>query len=292
MNEFESFIVKCCEMDEWDLRDFLRETLREHGFTIQEDDYQDHRRGNYQDIHNMLAIRGACPRVCFVAHTDVVRDGGWGKQGKHQRTDPVIKEHYGKRIIQDRHCQVQVGGDDRLGVAINVFIATHTGYDMGLLFSCNEESGGGGSDYVSFPELNEFELLAQVDRGHHYNELITNIYGTQICSKPMAERLLSISEEIGYPRTPEQGLFTDVKNIKGNGMCKEAVNMTCGYYRGHSRDEYIVVQEAWECLQFCVGILNDFEEEVIDDLEQEPQVSFETEEEDDLDLEAINSCWS
>jgi hypothetical protein len=272
-NSFEEFIIQCCEMDEWDLRDFLRGRLTEAGFEVQEDDYVSHRPGKYKTIRNMLAIRGTEPSICLVAHTDVCRDHGAGFRGGHQKANPVVKTVSGfngneKRIIQDKDCRVQTGGDDRLGVAINTWIALNTGYDMGLLFTTDEEVGAISADYVNFPELGEFEVLVEVDRGNHSNQLVTSISGVKLCDGPTAARLLGISEEIGLPRVAVQGLLTDVLSIKGDGKCKNAVNMTCGYHNsfGSSSNEYIDIEEAKNTMKFVSSIINDYEMEKIDEL--------------------------
>jgi len=261
MQDFESFIIECCAADEWDLRDMLREKLSNAGFLIQEDDYRSSRRGRYQEIHNMLAIRGN-PRVCLVAHTDVVRDHGF--RGEHKRTDPVIKEvetFKGEkiRIIQDRNCKVQVGGDDRLGVAIGTYIALNSQDDLAMLFTTDEEICTISADYVSFPELKEFELLVQIDRGNqNSDQIVNNISGVQLCDKRTENLLLEIAEKINKPRVLVNGLLTDVLEIKRNNRCKNAVNLTCGYYRSHGPEEYIIIKKAVETKQYVEAIITNF----------------------------------
>src|ERR1700689_603183 len=71
---FENFVIQCCKAPEWDLRKFLSNRLKQSGFSIIEDDYKSHRQGKFGTVHNMLAIRGANPKICLVAHTDVCRD--------------------------------------------------------------------------------------------------------------------------------------------------------------------------------------------------------------------------
>lgn len=272
LKSFEEFIIKCCEMDEWDLRDFLRQILGGAGFSIKEDDYKSHRGGRYQEIHNMLAIRGNKPKICLVAHTDVCRDHNY--RGIHIKANPIIKEmdRFGEkhRIIQDKNCKVQVGGDDRLGVAINTWVALNTGYDMGLLFTTDEEIGNQSADYASFPELIKFELCAQVDRGNHSNQLVTNIGGVKLCSNEITQNLLQLAEDIGLPRTPVIGLMTDVLALTQNKMIKNAVNMTCGYHSSisSSPNEYISIKEATDTLAFVNEIIKSYEVETIEDFER------------------------
>lgn len=259
MNEkysFENWIMQCCKASEWDLRKFLHRILTRNNFTIIEDDYRGYRGGKFNTVHNMLAIRGN-PEVCLVAHTDVCRDHAYGDP----IVQPVIKTcTIGgelKRIIQDKYCQTQVGGDDRLGVAINTWIALNTGYDMGLLFTTDEEVGVVSAEYVSFPELLDFKLLLQVDRGNHSDQLVTSIGSVKLCEENTANLLISISERIGLPRYKVNGMLTDVLALKVNSMCQDAVNMTCGYHNsiGADSDEFIDIQEAKDTMKYVASIL-------------------------------------
>jgi hypothetical protein len=256
---FENFIMQCCKAPEWQLRKFLSKILKQRGFEIVEDDYRSHRGGNFSTVHNMLAVRGANPKICLVAHTDVCRDHV--SEYFLPSVEPTIKiaEIRGevREIIQDKHCTHQVGGDDRLGVAINTWIALNTGYDMGILFTTDEEVGVVSAEYASFPDLLKFDLLVQVDRGNHSNQLVTSISGVELCSQETGDKLIKISEEIGLPRYKVNGFLTDVLALKTNSVCKEAVNMTCGYHNsiGSQTDEYIDIQEARDTLKYVANII-------------------------------------
>ncbi len=273
---FENYIMQCCKSREWNLRKFLKKKLINAEFKIIEDDYSSYRKGKYQQVHNLLAIRGE-PRICLVAHTDVCRDHG----NDLPDVNPVIKtmeiDGEPKQIIQDKNCEVQVGGDDRLGVAINSWIALNTGYDLGLLFTTDEEVGVVSAEYVHFPELLDFDLLLQVDRGNRSHQLVNSIGGEQLCSFTTADRLLQISKNINHPRYIVDGMLTDVLALKMNHMCKDAVNMTCGYHNsiGAQRNEYIDIQEAKDTMQYVSSIIqyydldedkNEINNEMIDDV--------------------------
>lgn len=285
---FENFIMQCCRAKEWDLRTFLRRTLSKAGFTIQEDDYESNRSGKYKKVHNMLAIRGN-PRTCLVAHTDVCRDHAYGSP----EVDPVIKIEEVKgemrSIIQDRHCSVQVGGDDRLGVAINTWIAMNTGYDLALLFTTDEEVGLVSAEHVRFPELLSFDILLQVDRGNHSHQLVNSIGGCQLCSDSTARRLLKIAEDIGLPRYLVNGMITDVYAIKTNHMCRDAVNMTCGYHNsiGADKDEYIDIQEAKDTMKYVASIVKyyDLMEDEDESILENENINLENIEMDEIDME-------
>jgi hypothetical protein len=292
---FERFIMQCCKADEWDLRKFLKKVLGRAGFTIFEDGYLSERcktNSKYNTVHNMLAIRGENPRVALVAHTDVCRNHGsekyedgesdeyayWmgGVAAAAKKTDtgkkriplkvrPVIKEieQDGKvrRIITDKENRIQVGGDDRLGVAMNCWLALNApGYPMGLLFPTDEEIGLKSASVCEMPQLKDFDLLVQTDRGNHSNELVVKIGGEILMSYSTTVRLLEIAYDIGLPRYPVHGMGTDIYAIKKRNMCKEACNLTVGYHnsRGDSADEYIDIQEAKDSLRYISEIVKDF----------------------------------
>jgi hypothetical protein len=289
---FENWIIQCCKAKEWDLRKFLKRVLSSNGFDIKEDDYRTRRGSKYANVHNMLATRGNRPRVCLVAHTDVCRD----HVDDTQSVDPVIKyEPIGDEtmaIIQDRNCDVQVGGDDRLGIAINTWIALNTGYDVSLLFTTDEEIGLISAEYVKFPDLLDFDILLQVDRGNHTNQLVNNIGGVELCSQKTANRLIKISEDIGIPRRLVNGLMTDVLSIKTNHMCRDAVNMTCGYHNsyGENSSEYIDIQEAKDTMKYVASIVKYYDLEEDKNEPEQEEIDFDIDEDViPLHIRAANS---
>jgi hypothetical protein len=291
-NAFENWIIQCCKAPEWMLRRYLKKVLTRAGFEIFEDQYRSERTDKeprYGTVHNMVAVRGK-PNVCLVAHTDVCRDheelrsdskyGGYGEyhfwmNGRHneeetpavripRKVEPVIKtvEHEGKirRVIQDKECNLQVGGDDRLGVAINTWIALNSGYDLGLYFPTDEEIGLKSARACEMAMLKDFDLLVQVDRGNHSDELVIKIANEILIDYAMAVRLLEVAYDLGLPRAPVTGLATDVYAIKSKGLCKAAVNMTCGYHNSHGASslEYIEIEEARNTMRYVAEIVKSF----------------------------------
>lgn len=290
-SSFERYIMQCCKSPEWELRKFLKKVLIRAGFEIFEDGYKTERcskEKRYESVHNMLAVRGN-PNVCLVAHTDVCRDheelrgdsrySGFGdhhywmydrhdedisKERIPRKVEPVIKlvEQDGitRRVIQDKECRLQVGGDDRLGVAINTYIALNTGYDLALFFPTDEEIGLKSARACEMTKLKEFELLVQTDRGNHSDELVIKIGGEVLCTYETATRLLEIAYDNGMPRAPVTGMATDVYALKSKGMCREAVNMTCGYHNSvsSSPNEFIDVNESFSTMKYVSEIVKDY----------------------------------
>lgn len=284
MSAFEKHIIQCCKAPEWQLRAWLKKVLTRAGFTIFEDKYRTERVSKdkrYESVHNMLAIRGESPRVCLVAHTDVCRDHedsryswvgeySWmtgekvdakdtiaaKSQMNETKVEPIVKtiEHEGqmRRIIQEKDNKIQVGGDDRLGVAIITWIALNTGYDMGLFFPTDEEIGLKSARACEMEQLKEFDLLCQVDRGNHSEQLVLKISNTVICQYDTGVFLLECAYDLGMPREACTGLATDVYALHSKGLAKNAVNMTCGYHNSHGaqKDEYIEINEARNTMKF------------------------------------------
>lgn len=277
---FEEFIKQCCKAEEGGLRKWMRRVLPRHGFTIKEDKYVSDRARkdpSYKEVHNLLAVRGSKPRICLVAHTDVCRDHNsdrifYGNPNKKpanmKMVEPVTKTSeaeeedtkISKRIIQDKNCETQVGGDDRLGVAINTWIALNTGHDMALLFTTDEEVGLKSAHEVDFAELRDFDLCVEVDRGNHSHELVNKIGGTILCDYDTAVELLEIAFDIGKPRKLVQGAGTDVAAMKSRKIIKNAVNMTCGYHASTSSNptEYICIQEAIDTMKYVASIVKSY----------------------------------
>jgi acetylornithine deacetylase/succinyl-diaminopimelate desuccinylase-like protein len=279
---FEEFIIQCCKAQESSLRKWMRKVLPRYNFTIKEDDYVSERAKKndaYKDVHNLIAVRGN-PKVCLVAHTDVCRDHDrhdnapiyYGnpkkKPANAKMVEPVIKRveveeedsKTIKRIIQDKNIETQVGGDDRVGVAINLWIALNTGYDMALYFPTDEEVGLRSAREVDFAELREYDLCVEVDRGNHSHELVTKINSTILCDYDTVVRLLEIAYDMGRPRKAVTGANTDVYALKERKIIKNAVNMTCGYHASvsSSPNEYIDIEESRDTMKYVANIVKDY----------------------------------
>ncbi|HEY9635810.1 MAG TPA: hypothetical protein V6D14_20560 [Coleofasciculaceae cyanobacterium] len=269
-NEFTELLITCCKLSEPDLRSYIKQVLIEHHFLIQEDSYLSKRLGEFSNVPNLLAIRES-PKVCLVSHTDVCRDHDSIKDKYSIKTapsdqvNPVIKNliHLDQlaTVIQDKDCLVQVGGDDRAGVAIELWLAIKTDLPMALLFTTDEEIGLLSARQVEFPELMNFELLIQLDRGNQPNQQIVNqVADIKLCDESLINSLVRLSFKKRKPRQKVTGYGTDVVAIKANGKCKNAINLTCGYHNsfGHSPSEYIVIHEVEETMEYVKDIIEFF----------------------------------
>lgn len=259
---FEDLIIWCCAANEVELRNVIKETLSEHNFSFIEDNYNSYRN---EKNKNLLFTRGN-PDYCLVAHTDVCRDhSSFRAEISNLIPNPVIKNFNGDKIIQDKDCKVQVGGDDRLGVSIALWLALHTKQDMSILFTTDEEVGLLSAFDCKFKELSNFKLLIQIDRGNQSNQIVGSIMGLRLCDDKTLNLIFYLLEKNNIKRKLVTGYATDVFALKKNEMCKNAINMTCGYHNSFSDsgDEYINLREAKETADL-VNILLKSQNEWID----------------------------
>lgn len=257
---FEELIIHCCIADEVELRNQIKEVLSNHNFSFIEDDYVSYR-NNYENVnikvHNLLFTRGNA-KYCLVAHTDVCRDHAviqWEKEKK--LPTPVFKELNGERIIQDKDCETQIGGDDRLGVAMALWLAMHTQHELAILLTTDEEVGLRSAMECKFEQLNQFELLIQIDRGNETNQIVNKIKDIELCDQSTLDFISQLLQSKNINRKFVTGLSTDVFALKKNNMCKNAINMTCGYHDSmyDSGEEYIHIQEAKDTLSLLTFFL-------------------------------------
>lgn len=252
---FSDLIIWCCSQRESTLRNKIKQTLKKKSFSVFEDDYKSYR--NLKGVSNLLLVRGS-PQFCLVAHTDVCRDhSSYEMDVPVRKPKPVIKVLNGRKIIQDKTETVQVGGDDRLGVAIALWCALHTEQDLALLFTTDEEVGLISASYCSFEQLNNYKLLIQIDRGNNSNQVVNQIGGLDLCDSETVSFIQERMDASNIKRNFVVGRGTDVYAIRQTDTCKNAINMTCGYHNsyGDSGEEYIDIEEAEESRDFVLALI-------------------------------------
>ena len=207
--------IRLCKMD--------KDTLKEWLYKILEAKYG---ADNVVNGDGFLFAKGnGKSPILLTAHMDTV----------HREVCDYIKitKEKGKTILT---APKGIGGDDRCGIWIILNILTRTLYRPTILFCEDEEIGGVGSskfvdtDYVS--HLTELKYLVEVDRANDKEAVYYN------CGNLVFQRY--IEETIGYKK--EYGSFTDICHL--SPACDRAsVNLSCGYYRQHTLEEYVIFEE-------------------------------------------------
>ena len=222
--------VNICKMSAKKLKQYLCKKVKEFY------DKKDIIAGN-----GYLYCRGSVP-VLLTAHMDTV----------HKE---LIKDFY-EDVKIDMKGNVThtisspqgIGGDDRCGIYAILQIL-ETGYLPYVLFCEDEEIGGVGSEkfcnteYIE--ELETMKFLLELDRANA-NDLVFYSNGNQ-------EWKNWIKEKTNW--TESWGTFSDICNL--SPICGvSSVNLSCGYYKQHTLQEYVIIEEMLEMIEVVKHLLD------------------------------------
>lgn len=203
-----------CNIGQADLKDKLYNMLKSTGYTdvVNEDGF--------------LYAKGEHP-VLLVAHMDTV----------HKRLPEIItvEQKEGKTIISSPY---GIGGDDRCGI----FMILEVIKDLkcSVIFTEDEERGGIGAskfcktDYVKDINVN---YIIEFDRANEKDAVFYH------CDNEDFEKF--VTED--YFET-DYGSYTDICDIAPE-LGVAAVNFSCGYYKAHTINEYVVFEEMMESIK-------------------------------------------
>ena len=185
--------------------------------------------------NGFLYLRGTTP-ILLTAHMDTV----------HTQTVETFYE-YKRNIISSPE---GIGGDDRCGIYMIKHIVEKSGMLPYILFCEQEEIGGVGSrKFCATPYINELadmKFLIELDRANA-NDLV--FYDDE------NEEFHEWCEKItGYKEA--YGSFSDICHLSPE--CTVAsVNISCGYYNAHTRDEYVVFSEMENSIKAAVKLMKE-----------------------------------
>lgn len=189
-----------------------QKTLKKHMRKMLEEKYDE---VIYAD--GFVFAKGTVP-ILLVAHMDTV----------HKELPRIIELNNGKISSPQG-----IGGDDRCGIyMISKIIEKH---HCSVLFTEDEEIGGVGADkFVHHSCLNglEFNYAIELDRRGKNDAVFYE------CDNPEFEDFIT---EDGDWRT-DFGSYSDICDVAPALGCA-AVNLSCGYYNAHTKNEYVVFSE-------------------------------------------------
>ena len=217
------------------MKKFVRKYVRKH---IPDVKIETDRKGN------LYLIKGVAETYpCIVAHLDQV-------QREHSKDFIPVET---KELIfgySPKHRRPEgLGADDKNGIWIALRCLEK--YDaLKVAFFVEEEIGCRGSIEADMDFFMDCRFVIQPDRRGR-KDLISSIGWTGLCS---AEFLKSVGyEKFGYQET--DGLMTDILALKENGLSVSCINLSCGYYEPHTRQEYTVKEDLLNCLDFVMHII-------------------------------------
>lgn len=203
-------------------------------------------RAKYKEVFNEDGFlyakgEGGAP-ILLTAHMDTVhKDKCREIQVKKTKEETILWSPQG------------IGGDDRCGIWLIWMVLTKTKYRPSILFCEDEEIGGVGSnkfvdtDYAN--DLMELKYLVELDRANS-NDAVYYDCGNE-------EFKEYIEKTIGYKES--YGSFSDIGHL--SPACDRAsVNLSCGYYRQHTLEEYVIFEEMFATFKAVKKLLADSKE--------------------------------
>lgn len=198
-------LEKICRMSQNDLKRYAKKQLsRDYNNIIVSDGF--------------VFAKGAIP-VLLIAHLDTVHRE-LPKKIIYDKRDNTISSPSG------------IGGDDRCGIYAILEIVKQ--YNCSVLFTEDEEIGGIGADKFADSEICKSfncNYIIELDRRGKNDAVFYEDDNTDfhkfVCKEYFRE---------------SHGTFSDI-SILAPVMGRSAVNLSCGYYNAHTRDEYIKLDE-------------------------------------------------
>jgi hypothetical protein len=143
-----------------------------------------------------------------------------------------------------------IGGDDKCGIYAILEILRKN-KDMNFVFSKEEETGCKGiTAFAKEINLKDKEILygIVIDRRFSTDIICTsNTYGTYA----FQDELVKVGKDFGY--SPTTGSLSDANTLKEYFSC---ANLSSGYYRPHSKQEYVLLKDLLKVINYVEMIIN------------------------------------
>lgn len=208
---------KICKMSEKELKNFTKQKLHGmYGYVTSQDGF--------------VFAQGTFP-VLLVAHLDTVHK---------ERVREIVYSEDGNTISSPQG----IGGDDRAGVYSILEIIKK--FKCSVLFTEQEEIGGIGADKFAKSDLLEeldFNYIIEFDRANANDAVFYE------CANDEFEAFITLD----FYKTA-YGTYSDICEVAPALGCA-AVNLACGYYKAHTKDEYVVLSEMEASIQAACAIL-------------------------------------
>lgn len=126
-----------------------------------------------------------------------------------------------------------IGFDDKAGIMAIISLWRHFKEQrFRIIFPADEETGGDGAQMIEPSVYGDAQWILELDRRGN-KDVIQTSGVTRLCTNEFVEKW----EEMGYKRAT--GTFTDVNIFKGNAHWINMMNISIGYYKPHTDEEYL-----------------------------------------------------
>jgi hypothetical protein len=180
---------------------------------------------------------------CIVAHMDQVQERHSKDFIAYEAEDIIIG-------FSPKHKEQQgLGADDKCGLWIGLKCLQN--FDcLKLAFFVGEEVGCKGSGLANMAFFDDCRFVIEPDR-KGAEDLITQIGWTPLCSDDFLKDIGF--KKFGYKET--DGMMTDIEALKDKGLMLSCINVSCGYYKPHSNEEFVYKPALLNCLTFVEHII-------------------------------------
>jgi len=219
---------------EWRMFAFIIRQLKKQGVYYTTD-----------EVGNIYAQKGGGDSFpCVVAHMDTV----------HPIVEDLSIISVGDKLTGFNRITMQqtgIGGDDKVGVYIALKCLQK--YDcIKVAFFVDEERGCIGSGVADVSFFADCRFILQADR-RGSTDFVHTAAGVALSSKKFRKAVGKYLSMYGYKFTT--GLMTDVMALKQGGVAVSMANVSCGYHRPHSDDEWVSVSQVETCLDLFTSII-------------------------------------
>lgn len=180
---------------------------------------------------------------CIVAHMDQVQERHSKDFIAYEAEDIIIG-------FSPKHKEQQgLGADDKCGLWIGLKCLQK--FDcLKLAFFVGEEVGCKGSGLANMAFFDDCRFVIEPDRKGS-EDLITQIGWTPLCSDDFLKDIGF--KKFGYKET--EGMMTDIEALKDHGLLLSCINVSCGYYKPHSNEEFVYKPALLNCFAFVEHII-------------------------------------
>lgn len=208
---------KICRMSQKSLKNHVKQKLQMRYEEVIVDD-------------GFVYAQGSFP-VLLVAHLDTV----------HSKLPNIILYDKDQNTVSSPN---GIGGDDRCGVYMIFEIIKK--FNCSVLFCEDEEDGGIGANKFVKTDLArtlDFNYIIEFDRANANDAVFYS------CDNYDFEKFITRDfYKINY------GTYSDICDIAPVIGCA-AVNLSCGYYKAHTKDEYVVLSDMENSIKAACDIL-------------------------------------
>ena len=170
------------------------------------------------------------PFVC--SHIDTVDESLLSKTVIYDETSGIL-------TAERDGIQCNLGADD--GVGVWACLELFKQHDVSLAFFLDEEVGCIGSSNADSLILENASYLIQLDRKGN-DDIVFKTHNTFIASPSFMAEIIPLMPKYGYKGV--NGGLTDVVTLVERGIASiSACNISCGYYKPHSQEEYIIIED-------------------------------------------------